>query len=415
MDIHIDKSKFQQAHAVFLRHMQERGDGVPFTGFGHRFFIADEVSYKSEALRCGREAMRFDKWRKWLNTPGKITMAMKVACKPAVSHNLMEHRYGEAKGSYSTLYRLESDEDMQSFEQQVVALSESSKATEQVFGKQFDRFAEYLRSHHLGCKWDFLAYLIFLMRPERCFPIRSSHFEKVLRFYGVDEEITGKVTWQRYETILAVADALKAELGVYGSPTAIEIQSYMWVISYLLPQIEATVSLQSSFDFAEELLARQKREMEKQRIGLLGEQFIFNSEKERLTSAGRSDLANKVRLVAVENESCGYDVLSFTVSADEIHIEVKTTTQGQHDSDCFWLSANEVQKASVDPKWRVFRVWSIDANPVFEDLGNIVRSGHSEWTRTPSAWVVRRNAVGDSGANCEGAARLESVTSGART
>ena len=184
----------------------------------------------------------------------------------------------------------------------------------------------------------------------------------------------------------------------------------MWVISYLLPQIQASVPPQSTLDFAEELLARQKREMEKQRIGLLGEQFILNSEKERLTSVGRGDLAKKVRLVAIQNEAFGYDILSFAVNGDEIHIEVKTTTQGQHDSDCFWLSANEVQKASVDPKWTVFRVWSIDANPFFEDLGNIVRSGHSEWNRTPSAWVVRRISTGDNGDNCE-AVSVEAATS----
>ena len=47
MYIHIEKAKFQQAHAVFLRHMQEQGDGVPFTGFGHRFFDSDEVSWTS--------------------------------------------------------------------------------------------------------------------------------------------------------------------------------------------------------------------------------------------------------------------------------------------------------------------------------------------------------------------------------
>jgi hypothetical protein len=389
MAIQIDKNQFRLGHGTFLKHMQEQGDGVPFTSFGHRFFITDEVAYKSDALRRGREVLQFDKWPKWLKTPGKITEALKEACQSGVSHNLMEHRYGEA-GSYSTLYRLDSETAKRSFEEQALALFESSKATEQTFGEQFDRFTEHLRSHHLGCKWDFLAYLIFLMRPERCFPIRSSHFENVLRFYGVEEKITGKVTWQRYQTILAVADALKVELSVYGSPTAIEIQSYMWVISYLLPKIDTNAPQPTAFDFTEELLTRQKREMEKQRIGLLGEQFILNSEKQKLTIAGRADLAKEVRLVAIENDSCGYDVLSFSVNGDEIHIEVKTTTQGQRDSDCFWLSANEVQKASIDPKWTLFRVWNIDASPFFDELGNIVLCGHSEWDRTPSAWVVRR-------------------------
>lgn len=390
MTIQLDKSRFRQAHAAFLQHMQDGGDGVPFTSFGHRFFVTNEVSYKSDSLRRGREALRLDQWCKWLKTPGRITEALKDACKPTVSHNLMEHRYGEAKSSYSTLYRLQTGLAISAFEHQVFALLGASKETEQAFGEEFDRFAEHLRSQRLGCKWDFLAYLMFLLRPERCFPIRSSHFENVLRFYGVEEEITGRVTWERYRTILAVADALKSELSVYGTPTAIEIQSYMWVISYLLPKIDASDSPAADFDFKAELSARQAREMERQRIGLLGEQFVLNLERTSLTSAGRVDLAHRVRLVAIEDEALGYDVLSFSLNGDEMHIEVKATTQSKHNAECFWLSTNEVQKASVDPQWTVYRVWNIDTNPSHEDLGNIVRSEHSEWQRLPSVWSVRR-------------------------
>ena len=53
--VQIDSQKFQITHKAFLKHMEEEGDGVPFTSFGHRFFVSDEVSYKQETLRRARK------------------------------------------------------------------------------------------------------------------------------------------------------------------------------------------------------------------------------------------------------------------------------------------------------------------------------------------------------------------------
>jgi hypothetical protein len=73
-----------------------------------------------------------------------------------------------------------------------------------------------------------------------------------------------------------------------------------------------------------------------------------------------------------------------------VHIEVKATTQGKHDRDVFWLSANEAMRASSDSQWTVYRVWSVDSEPSLEALGNIILHGHSQWERAPASWLVRR-------------------------
>ena len=389
MPVRIDKARFHQAHAAFLRQMQEKGEGVPFTSFSHRFFEADEVSYKEEALGKGRKALCLDKWANWITTPGKITEAVKTACSQGISANLLVHQYGNDKNSDSALYRLDSPDRLAAFEQQVLLLFQNSSRSEDEFGSQFDQLAEHLRANSLGCKWDFLAYLIFMLRPERCFPIKPTHFEKVIAFYGIDETISGTVSWDRYSFILAVADALKEELLLYGTATTIQIQSYMWVVSYLLPDLEETET-PSPVDFAEELRSRQRRESEKQRIGLLGEQFVLESECARLKAAGRLDLANRVRLISAEDTAAGFDILSFSVEEAELHIEVKATTLGKHDRDVFWLSENEAVRASSDPQWTVYRVWSVDSEPFVEALGNIVLQEHSQWERAPASWLVRR-------------------------
>lgn len=390
MPFKIDKARFHQAHQAFLEHMKKKAEGVPFASFSHRFFVTDEVSYKAEALRKGREALSLEKWANWLATPGKITEAMKVACSPSISANLLEHRYGTESNSYSALYRLDSSGKSAAFERQVMLLVQKSGQSEQEFGNQFDEFAEHLRENGLGCKWDFLAYLLFLLRPERCFPIKPTYFEKVIAFYGIDEKISGTVSWSRYVLVLDVADALKQELLMYGTATAIEIQSYMWVVSKLLADMGHSQPV-PPFDFAEELLARQRRDSEKQRIGLLGEKFVLESERARHNTAGRADLADRVRLVSAEDDAAGFDVLSFSTDESELHIEVKATTRGQRAGDVFWLSENEAATALCDPLWTVYRVWSVDSEPIMEALGNLILNGHSHWERTPASWLFRRS------------------------
>jgi hypothetical protein len=386
--IQIDKHKFRQAHRAFLRQMESKG-GVPFTSFGHIFLVKNEISYKHEALRRASEVICFAKWKAWQKQPGRIVAALKEACKPSVSNNLLEHRYGEQKGSYKALYRLEDDAEVRGFEQEVVALYEAIRAPDHVLGPQFDAFAEHLRKCHLGCNWDFVAYLLFLMRPERFFPIRSSRFGRVLTFYGVTGEFEGKVTWDRYKLLLDVAEALKEELAVYGTPDAIQLQSYMWVVSYLIPKLGPEEDSEE-IDFVVELRERQQRQAEHVRIGMLGEQYVYQAERTALQVAGKDELAQQVRLVSAENDGAGYDVLSFALDGWERHIEVKATSQSPSDFDQFWLTENEVQQALTDPNWTLCRVWRVDSDPFHDDLGNIVTSPKAGWERQPASWVVRK-------------------------
>mgnify|MGYP007114268634 CR=1 FL=1 len=195
--VQIDPKKFQITHKAFLNHMEEEGDGVPFTGFGYRFFVSNEVSYKQETLRRARKIVQFSKWNAWSKKPGRIVEALKEVCKPAVSSNLMEHRYGEKKNSYSALYKLDSMEDLRAFEEHVQQLYSVIQHSDDQIAPVFDELAKHLHEKKLGCKWDFVAYLLFLMRPERFFPIKSSKFEAVLRFWGIDAHIQYEVSWER--------------------------------------------------------------------------------------------------------------------------------------------------------------------------------------------------------------------------
>lgn len=81
--------------------------------------------------------------------------------------------------------------------------------------------------------------------------------------------------------------------------------------------------------------------------GRLGEEFVVRLERHRLTTAGRDDLAAKVKWAADEfGDGLGFDVLSFD-GGDESEklIEVKTTGLGKFFP--FYVTSNEV-RCSVD-------------------------------------------------------------------
>lgn len=278
---------------------------------------------------------------------------------------------------------------MREFEDELYEFMLGGSTTSESFGVRFDAFADFLRNRKLSCKWPFLAYLSFLLQPTQYFPVLPGRFEKLLNFYGINFKFSGKVEWKRYSFLLDVAELLKEKLSIYGQINTIHVQSYMWVVSGLLEKAFENTYYTKKFDISKELRSRQNRVAEQKRIGLMGEHFILDCERKKLIEAGREDLANLVSLVAAESASIGYDILSFKIDGNPIHIEVKTTTRDKKYDSGFWLSETERDSAESDPNWKIFRVWEIDSSPSYEDLGNIV-TNNQEWKVDPSSWFVSR-------------------------
>src|SRR5882762_3181956 len=102
----LDLVQFRRGHAVFLDFMEKKG-AVPFTSFGHPFFVDDEVDYKHRIRDEGRKALQLDQWERWQSGNGRILRAAKTATDGKVSGNLLEHKYGK-RNSNGSLYRVES-------------------------------------------------------------------------------------------------------------------------------------------------------------------------------------------------------------------------------------------------------------------------------------------------------------------
>jgi hypothetical protein len=75
-------------------------------------------------------------------------------------------------------------------------------------------------------------------------------------------------------------------------------------------------------------------------LGKAGEERVFYSERSKLASKGRDDLARQVRWVSQEDgDGAGYDILSFDACGRERLLEVKTTTGYQLTP--FYISESE--------------------------------------------------------------------------
>jgi uncharacterized protein DUF3883 len=96
------------------------------------------------------------------------------------------------------------------------------------------------------------------------------------------------------------------------------------------------------------------------KIGLAGELFILQQEKERLRQANKEFLSNKVIHVSKKlGDGAGYDILSYNEDGSELHIEVKTTLSNS--SRAFYISENELEFAKQhEESFRLYRVCNFD-------------------------------------------------------
>ncbi len=114
-------------------------------------------------------------------------------------------------------------------------------------------------------------------------------------------------------------------------------------------------------------------------LGNRGEEIVFNLEKNYLKNIGKNELANKIKWVSKEDDSLGYDILSFEDDGTEKYIEVKSTSQSENCNANFLISSNQHSKAKriknyyfyivFNAKGKEPRVWKIKEPLQYENKG----------------------------------------------
>lgn len=98
-------------------------------------------------------------------------------------------------------------------------------------------------------------------------------------------------------------------------------------------------------------------------LGRAGEELVLDFERWTLRSAGRGDLAEKVRWTSQEEgDGAGYDIASFKPDGRPRLLEVKTTNGWERSA--FHVSRNELAVANDNREaWRLVRVWNFAREP----------------------------------------------------
>lgn len=98
-------------------------------------------------------------------------------------------------------------------------------------------------------------------------------------------------------------------------------------------------------------------------LGRAGQERVLAYERSVLRSAGRDDLARKVRWVSEEDgDGAGYDIASFEQDGRSRLIEVKTTNGW--DRTPFHITRNELAVAEERrAEWCLFRLWNFSREP----------------------------------------------------
>jgi len=115
------------------------------------------------------------------------------------------------------------------------------------------------------------------------------------------------------------------------------------------------------------------REAANRRLGESGESFVLEVEKQRLATAGRNDLVDRVEWTSkVRGDGTGYDLQSFEPkTGDPLYIEVKTTNSGKYQP--FLISANEVRFSDEYANhFALYRVFDFSRSPSIFVLGGAV-------------------------------------------
>lgn len=342
--------------------------GIEFRSF-REGLPRDHEGYKEDVYTEGRKRLAWSTWKEADITNGpsilkRVIKAIEISPAPGVQpNNLVDwiNRFGHKKKSHHRL--LDALQDRK-------AASEFARVFYGLYEEQISDAEAFEELKKLaGGQYRLLAYLFFLKDWNRFMPIATKTFDKAFSLLEVDLKTAHHASWENYtqfNTVLnMVLDALRDIAGVEDA-RLIDAHSFCWMLVRLplpdkisnviiplpepvssvqaIPYIPPTAPIAADEDFAtlndEDY---KKRDEQRRRLGRVAQEIALESERRRLREANRADLADKVEDIS-NQPGRGYDILSFEVTGERRHIEVKAARKSGNKIS-FFLSENEWQKS----------------------------------------------------------------------
>jgi len=335
--------------------------GQPFYSFEDGLPLEWE-DYKRKVCEEGRKLLSVDEWTEDDIGSGRIIKRVISAIEinirnTDIRNNLVqwEARFGKQARSHQSLYdALEDPAITRSYEQLIYDFFKENIPRDQAF----QGFVE-----HAGRKYDYIAYLFYIYRPERYAPIKTTFFDRAFSMMNIPLRTARNCSWNNYQAFLSVLHELKRALDREGfeEVSLIHAHSFCWMLANLIDETPGDliqIPIPREIGVLDPILKDRKNEgadknknPTKQPVdyeqlhreciltGRCAEDIVYQAEKRRLEMAGHAKLAEQVTIVA-NNPSIGYDILSYDETGEERHIEVKAISGGIS-SHSFHLTRNE--------------------------------------------------------------------------
>lgn len=112
--------------------------------------------------------------------------------------------------------------------------------------------------------------------------------------------------------------------------------------------------------------------LKKMQIGRVGESIALKAERTRLSEAGAVKLAQKVHWVSQEQPYLGYDISSFSNTAEAEFVEVKSSVSKVR---AFYFTANEMKVAqNLGDSYRLLCVSNVMTQPTIREFRNPIEA-----------------------------------------
>lgn len=188
---------------------------------------------------------------------------------------------------------------------------------------------------------------------------------------------------------------------LFGSPTnkkvsgvinkaKVEVFSPTSEVNYLIIDLKTKVKSTSSSTGVKKgnfKVDFEEKNRYNKRIGDRGELIVLKAEMDKLKQC-KKELVEKIKHISNENDSAGYDILSFDELGNEIYIEVKSTKAKPGDAN-FYLTANELERAKGDMNYWLYIVFEADTdNPKIWKINNPFEKNKDEINLIPISYKV---------------------------